>query len=120
MDVDAQVQRLQLAETFVIARDSTDVADVVHVALSHKGVTGYGEAAPIDRYGESVDSAKSFVEEHAELIGDDPFALEDVGERLAAIPGEQAAKAAIDAALHDLQGKLLGLPAFQLLGLPRS
>jgi L-alanine-DL-glutamate epimerase-like enolase superfamily enzyme len=120
VDVDAQVQRLQLAETFVIARDSTDVADVVHVALSHKGVTGYGEAAPIDRYGESVDSAKSFVEEHAELIGDDPFALEDVGERLAAIPGEQAAKAAIDAALHDLQGKLLGLPAFQLLGLPRS
>jgi len=120
VEVGAQVVRLQLAETFVIARDATDVADVVHVALSHKGVTGYGEAAPIDRYGESVESAKAFVEEHVQLIGDDPFALEDVGERLAAVPGEQAAKAAIDAALHDLQGKLLGVPAFQLLGLPRS
>ena len=34
--------------------------------------------------------------------------------------GEQAAKAALDAALHDLQGKLLGLPVWRLLGLPRT
>ncbi len=32
---------------------------------------------------------------------------------------EQAARAAIDAALHDLQGKLVGRPVYQLLGLPR-
>ncbi len=120
MEVVARVVRLELAETFVIARDATDFADVVHVALSHKGVTGFGEGAPIDRYGESAKSARRFVEEHAELVGNDPFALEDVGERLSAIPGEQAAKAAIDAALHDLQGKLLGMPAGRLLGLPRS
>jgi L-alanine-DL-glutamate epimerase-like enolase superfamily enzyme len=111
---------LQLAETFVIAREATDHADVLHVSLGHEGVTGVGEAAPIDRYGESVDSAKAFVEEHAALIGDDPFALEDIGERLAVAPHEQAAKAAIDGALHDLQGKLLGVPVFRLLGLPRS
>jgi len=120
VEVEARVVRLQLAETFVIARDATDYADVVHVSVSHEGVTGIGEAAPIDRYGESVESAKAFVEEHAALIGDDPFALEDIGERLAAAPHEQAAKAAIDGALHDLQGKLLGVPVFQLLGLPRS
>ena len=60
------------------------------------------------------------MEEHAALIGDDPFALEDICERLAAAPHEQAAKAAIDGALHDLQGKLLGIPVFRLLGLPRS
>jgi len=36
------------------------------------------------------------------------------------MPGEQAAKAALDAALHDLQGKLLGIPAFRLLGLPAT
>ena len=120
MGVAARIVRLHLAETFVIARDATDTADVVHVALSHQGVTGYGEGAPIERYDESVASAAAFVDEHAELIGDDPFALEDIGERLAAIPGEQAAKAAIDAALHDLQGKLLGISAFGLLGLPRK
>ena len=120
MDVQARIVRLELAETFVIARETTDVADVVHVALTHEGVTGFGEAAPVARYDESVRSAKRFVEEHAGLLGDDPFALEDIGDRLDAVPGEQAAKAAIDAALHDLQGKLLGIPSARLLGLPRT
>ena len=36
------------------------------------------------------------------------------------MPGEHAAKAALDAALHDLQGKLLGVPVWRLLGLPRT
>jgi L-Ala-D/L-Glu epimerase len=120
VEVEARIVRLQLAETFVIARDATDFADVVHVSVTHDGVTGYGEAAPIDRYDESPKSAKTFVQEHGARLGDDPFALEDVGERLAAVPGQQAAKAALDAALHDLQGKLVGLPAARLLGLPRS
>ncbi len=120
MEVDAQIVRLELAETFVISRESTDFADVVLVSITHDGVTGYGEAAPIDRYDESPKTARSFVLEHAERLGTDPFASEDIGERLAAAPGEQAAKAAIDAALHDLQGKLLGIPTGRLLGLPRS
>jgi len=120
VDVEARIVRLELAETFVIAREATDHADVLHVAVSHDGVTGYGEAAPVERYEESTRSAKRFVEEHAAILGDDPFALEDIGERLDAVPGEQAAKAALDAALHDLQGKLLGIPAARLLGLPRT
>lgn len=120
MDVEARIARLRLAQTFVIAREASDFADVVFVTVSHDGVAGHGEAAPIARYGESVESAKAFVEEHASLLGDDPFALEEIGERLAAVPGEQAAKSALDAALHDLQGKLVGAPAFRLLGLPRA
>ena len=120
VEVGARIVRVQLAETFVIAREAADYADVVHVTLTHEGVNGHGEAAPVERYGESVQSAMEFVDEHGGLVGDDPFALEDVGERLAAVSGEQAAKSALDAALHDLQGKLLGLPAHRLLGLPRS
>jgi len=120
VEVGARIVRLQLAETFVIAREAADYADVVHVTLTHEGVNGHGEAAPVERYGESVQSALEFVDEHGGLVGDDPFALEDVGERLAAVSGEQAAKSALDAALHDLQGKLLGLPAHKLLGLPRA
>ncbi len=120
MEVEARIVRLELAETFVIARESTDFADVVHVALTHDGVTGYGEGAPVERYDESARSAKRFVEDHAALLGADPFALEDIGERLAAVPGEQAAKAALDGALHDLQGKLLGIATARLLGVARS
>jgi L-alanine-DL-glutamate epimerase-like enolase superfamily enzyme len=118
--VRARIVRLALAETFVISRESSDHADVVHVAVEHDSVTGYGEAAPVERYGESAESALRFVEEHGSLLGDDPFALEEIGSRLAEVPGEQAAKAALDAALHDLLGKLLGVPAWRLLGLPRT
>ncbi len=119
MNVRAEIVELRLAETFVIARESTDVAEVVQVTIEHDGTVGRGEAAPIERYDETATSALAFVEVHAALVGDDPFALEEIGARLADIPGEQAAKCALDAALHDLQGKLLGIPVWRLLGLPR-
>jgi L-alanine-DL-glutamate epimerase-like enolase superfamily enzyme len=119
MDVRGTIVALPLAETFVIARESQDVAEVVQVEVEHAGAIGRGEAAPIERYEETAASALAFVHDHAHLLGDDPFALEEIGARLAEVQGEQAAKAALDAALHDLQGKLLGVPVWRLLGLPR-
>ena len=118
MEVTARIATLQLAETFVIARDSTDVAEVVQVEIRHGDVSGFGEGAPIDRYDESADSALAYVEEHAGALGDDPWALDAIEARL---PREQfAARAALDAALHDLQGKLAGVPVWRLLGLRRE
>jgi L-alanine-DL-glutamate epimerase-like enolase superfamily enzyme len=119
MEVRAEIVRLYLAQTFVISRESQDWADVVHVTIEHDGIEGRGEAAPIERYGETAESALVFVEQHADLVGDDPFALEEIGARLVAIGGEQAAKCALDAALHDLQGKLLGTTVNRLLGVGR-
>jgi L-Ala-D/L-Glu epimerase len=109
---------IELAETFVISRGAQDTADVVYVELEHEGVSGYGEATPIARYDQSAESALAYLEEHADLLGDDPWALEEIESRLP--PGEAAARAAIDAALHDLQGKLVGLPVWRLLGLRRA
>ena len=120
MELSARIVTLRLSETFVIARESTDEADVVQVELRHGGAIGFGEAAPIERYGESAALALGFVEGAVELLGDDPFALEEIGARLAGRPGQQAARAALDGALHDLCGKLLGVPVWRLLGLPRS
>lgn len=119
MEIRAEIVRLRLAETFTIARESSDWDDVVQVELVHGGHVGRGEAAPIERYEETPASALAFIKQHSALVGDDPFALEEIGARLAEIPGEQAAKAALDGALHDLQGKLLGVPVWKLLGLPR-
>jgi len=120
VELSARIVTLRLAETFVISRETTDEADVLQVEVRHDGAVGFGEAAPIERYAESAASALAFVEEHGtRALGDDPFALEEIGSRLAEIPGELAAKCALDAALHDLQGKLLGLPVRRLLGLPR-
>jgi L-alanine-DL-glutamate epimerase-like enolase superfamily enzyme len=118
VEVSARIVTLELAETFVISRSASDTADVLVVEVRHSGVSGFGEAAPVDRYGESAESAQAYVEEHAELLGDDPFALEELMERLPA--REFAARAAVDAALHDLQGKLLGQPIWRLLGLRRT
>ena len=119
MRVSARIATLELAETFTISRSAQDTADVVWVELEHGGHTGYGEAAPIERYGESAESALAFVESVAPLVGDDPFPLEEIGRRLAERPGEQAAKAALDAALHDLCGKIARLPVWRFLGLSR-
>jgi L-alanine-DL-glutamate epimerase-like enolase superfamily enzyme len=118
MKLSARIATLELAETFVIARSSQDTAEVVFVEVEHDGVTGFGEATPIERYEQSAASALAYLEEHAEALGDDPWALEEIEARL---PREQfAARAGIDAALHDLQGKLAGLPVWRLLGLRRA
>ena len=118
MLVSARVVTLRLGETFVISRSAQETADVVHVELEHDDVRGFGEAAPIERYDESAESALAYVEERAELLGDDPFALEEIFDRLP--PGEYAARAALDAALHDLCGRLTDQPVWRLLGLPRA
>ena len=118
VDLGARIVTLELAQTFVISREAQDTADVVHVEIRHGDVSGFGEAAPIERYDESAESALAYIEEHADTIGDDPFALDEIESRLP--PREWAARSAIDAALHDLQGKLAGLPVWRLLGLRRA
>jgi L-alanine-DL-glutamate epimerase-like enolase superfamily enzyme len=118
MEVSARIVTLELAETFVISRGASDTEGVVVVELRHSGVSGFGEANPVDYHGESAESAYAYVEEHADALGDDPFAVEEIMERLPA--REFAARAAVDAALHDLQGKLLGQPVWRLLGLRRA
>jgi L-Ala-D/L-Glu epimerase len=120
VELEARIATLRMAETFVISRGAADEAEVVFVEIRHDGVSGFGEAVPIERYEESAASALGFLQEAEELLGDDPFALEAIEARLRGRPGEHAAKAAIDAALHDLCGKLVGLPVWRLLGLRRD
>ncbi len=118
MDVVAKTTTHALAETFVIARSAEDEVDVVQVEIRHDGHVGFGEANPIDRYEESAQSAVAYAEEVADALDDDPFALDEILDRLPR--REFAARAAIDAALHDLCGKLTGLPVWRFLGLRRA
>jgi L-Ala-D/L-Glu epimerase / N-acetyl-D-glutamate racemase len=118
MELSARIVTLELAETFTIARGSQDRTEVVEVEIRHGDVWGYGEAAPIDRYNETAASALAYLDGVAEDLGDDPFALDEVMSRL---PNEQfAARSAVDAALHDLCGKLAGEPVWHFLGLQRG
>ncbi len=120
MELRHRTVTLPLAAPFRISR-STDVeVELVEVELRHEGISGFGEAAPQDHYGESAASAAVFLEEARALLGDDPFALEAIEARLAELPREAAARSALDAALHDLCGKLCGRPVWQLLGVRRT
>ena len=74
MDVFARIATLQLAETFRISYLTQDTADVVHLEIRHGGVSGFGEAAPFDRYGETPESALAYLEACGEALGDDPWA----------------------------------------------
>jgi len=116
VELTARTAMVQLAETFTISRGSEDEAQVVQVEIAHDGVSGFGEAAPIERYSESGASALAWLEQLE--LGNDPFALDEIFDGLP--PGEHAARAAVDHALHDLQGKLTGQPVYKLLGLRRT
>jgi L-alanine-DL-glutamate epimerase-like enolase superfamily enzyme len=118
VELRATTKQLALAEEFGIARGSRTTQSVVQVEIEHEGVTGRGEAAPVYYRGESVESAAEFLTSAAPpLVGDDPFALEAIEERLEDVEGEAAGKAALDAALHDWIGRRLGVPVWRLLGL---
>ncbi|HEX7254899.1 MAG TPA: dipeptide epimerase [Gaiellaceae bacterium] len=118
MQATARIGSLTLKEPFTIARGTQTEAEVVWVEIDHEGERGFGEAAPIERYDESAESAVAYVEEVADSLGDDPFALDEIQSRLP--DREYAARAALDAALHDLCGKLVGLPVWRFLGLRQA
>ena len=82
MELSARIVTLELAETFVISRGATETEDVAQVELRHGAVSGFGEAAPVDYHGETAESALAYLEEHASVLGDDPFALDEIGARL--------------------------------------
>ena len=115
MELVAEMVVLELAETFRIARDAQDTAEVVQIEIRCADMSGFGEATPIAHYGESTRSALAWLDEAAFVLGNDPWALDAIHDRLP--PGELAARAAVDAALHDLCAKQAGVPVYRLLGL---
>lgn len=114
MKLFAQPMTLNLRTTFRVSHGASDQRHNVLAKIEHDGLTGYGEAAAVPYYGDTQESLSAYLNSLPPL-GDDPFALEAV---LNALPdGSHAAQAAVDIALHDLWGKLLGQPLYRLFGL---
>jgi L-alanine-DL-glutamate epimerase-like enolase superfamily enzyme len=91
------------------------------VRIAHDGIDGLGEAAPSHYYGENRRLVEVALESWAPALGQDPFALEAIEQRLdQVLGGQRAARAAVDSALHDWIGKRLGLPVWKWLGLDRE
>jgi L-alanine-DL-glutamate epimerase-like enolase superfamily enzyme len=102
---------LPLKHPFRIARGETSVARTALLRLNWNGLEGLGEAVPLARYDESVQSVREYFAAHAPQIAD-PYRLEDI------LGGDMppAARCGLDLALHDLIGKDLGKPLYELLG----
>ena len=101
-------------------RALTELETTVVEIQSEDGSTGFGEACTLgSNYIEGfAGSVRATLRELGpSLIGCDVFEPLTLIERMdEVVQGHLPAKAAIDAACLDLRGKLLGLPAYKLLG----
>jgi L-alanine-DL-glutamate epimerase-like enolase superfamily enzyme len=121
MRLHARIVTLEYLEPFVISRSADTSSEVVQVAIEHDGLVGYGEGAPDEHYDEGPSTALDWILEQAgPRLGDDPLATGPILDRLAELPGQMAAKCAVDGALHDLLGKICGQPLWRILGLDRT
>ena len=85
------------------------------------GVVGYGEACAWEPefYGETLESITSTLERYVapKLLGQDPLCIGSILSEIdAALARITCVKEGVDLALHDLVGKLLGVPVYVLLG----
>ncbi len=109
---------LQLKHVFTLAGNSRTTTPVILTQLSCDGFTGYGEASLPPYLEETQESVMNFLNSLDLGQFHDPFLFEDIMEYVFnAAPGNYAAKAAVDIALHDLVGKLAGQPLYRLWGL---
>ena len=117
MKLTYQPFNLQLKHTFTIAKFSRTSTPVILLQIEHEGITGYGESSMVPYMGESIETATSFLSKIDAAQFKYPFDFETVINYLDDIAtGQPAIKAAIDIALHDLDGKLRAKPCWELLG----
>ena len=119
------VETLELAmeEPFVIASSAlaSSPCDLIRVETA-EGLVGLGEACPAYEFtGDTLWTVQDVIGEYLEpvVIGKDPFQLEAIvhcWERELYTVGNQAARAGLEMALWDLQGKALGRPLYDLIG----
>jgi L-alanine-DL-glutamate epimerase-like enolase superfamily enzyme len=115
------VRRLNLKHTWTTVMSSSDYRDTFFVEYSKDGRTGTGEGAPIIRYQESAAQAKELIDGMKGWLETvDPWQYTKVlGQLFAKVPGNYAAKAAVDIALLDWVSQSAGVPLWKFLGLDR-
>ncbi len=103
---------MPLMRPFRVAGFTLTAAQTVVARLEWHDHIGYGESAPLERYGDSVAAIMAFFATYSPPAGAGPFSA---ARMLADVP--RAARCALDIALYDLRGKVLGASVSELLGL---
>lgn len=112
---------LELKHVFTIATSSRTTTPVMLTEIEYEGITGFGEASMPPYLGESQESAAAFLSKVDLGQFSDPFDLENILTYVDGVaPGNPAAKASVDIALHDLIGKLLNAPLYKIWGFDKT
>ncbi len=119
MKLTYEVKKLQLRNTWTIARNSSNFKNNVFVKLEKDGIIGIGEAAPNIRYNESTESTIDTIKKAIPIFNNaNPNDFVELGYEIKKICKDQtAAKCALDIALMDWVGKSYQLPLHKLWGL---
>ncbi len=118
MHLSFEPYELKLKHVFTVSSFSRSTTPDVQVRIDYDGYTGYGEASMPPYLGQTVESVCSFLKKVDLEQFPDPFCIDDILTYIDSLSdGDSAAKAAVDIALHDLVGKIIGAPWHRMLGL---
>ena len=101
----------QMRHVFTIANSSRTTTPIVLTEIEWDGIVGYGEAALPPYLGEAQNSVIDFLKKVDLSRFNSPFQIQDIMAYVDSIAiNNTAAKAAVDIALHDIVGKIMGQP----------
>ncbi len=108
---------LELKHVFTVSKNSRTTTPIILTQIEHEGIVGYGEASMPPYLGESQESVTNFLNQVNLSRYKNPFELETILDDIDKIaPGNGAAKASVDIALHDLVGKMMNQPWYNIWG----
>lgn len=114
---------LEKFRTPFMMRGDTKVGEpgLITKIYTDEGIVGISDSGGTSSWyrGESIESIMGMIRHYFApiLLGEDPFNIEKiVGQMDFVARDNNQAKAVIDYALHDIKGKALGVPVYQLLG----
>ncbi|MFL5777193.1 MAG: dipeptide epimerase [Chloroflexota bacterium] len=123
----AEVLHLSLRDPFVIARSDHDAGHSVTTVIvelrdeRYPDLVGIGEGYPDRFYGETAATIVAVLPHLVAAVGEPELTADGLlsaGDAIGrAIAHNGGAKCALDIALHDLAGKVAGMPVHRLLGL---
>lgn len=109
--------QLQLKHPFRLATGTRTATPTVQLQLEFNGIIGHGEASMPPYLGETTGSVTAFLSK----LKTEHWQVENLKAILQEVDAlsekDNAAKAAIDIALHDLKAKTLGVPTRALFGI---
>jgi L-alanine-DL-glutamate epimerase-like enolase superfamily enzyme len=117
MKISCKPFELELKHPFSISKFTRTSTPLMLLEVQYEDVIGYGEASMVPYMGESYESAQAFLKMIDWSQIRYPFNFQEIIAYLDSLaPGQPAIKAAVDIALNDINGKILGKPCYEVYG----